>query len=909
MSASTKSSIKCQAIEHIRGYGSPKTWNVRFSKDHGVAVVNCGSDSLFIYDKESKKLGTLKFPGQCHCHDLVSHQGLCSLVCGLQDGRIFSCSLQEWCHQKKKKKHKSKSKNKAESTSSESKAAVAGDNNQGLNEGKRRLDGEEKRLDGEDDIFRDLLGGGDRSSSATKDSSKNATNILFQEFMQAVDPVTKVDEQKIMLRVDNLESFVMVSDSLVTCSREGIGWRVSVHPCQLNKDSFTCDKNPLYSTLIFGADDTSTCRQASFQNPGIETKDEVEATVGVGVYGLMSSSSHGNSGVVMQSCSILVTSDALFNAMWGSEANLVDSPVIVITLPDGCVYSITLKSFLSTSFTSAKGIRLLCRSLEAIIQVCITSYSIQSNPAGSSLNCLVLVGAGGQLMTFYGDPSDSNSTEISRLHTSSPIAAALVTKDTLICTSNFDLKFITFYLRDTVLQMSMNSCSMPGIASVALLKGTSSSYKFLAIKKNGTVLQLLLPSEHTADSDQAGISSTAARQRVHEALRNMREVSSKMAALTQLGSRQRAVLEELSSAHHIVCQTWEALGAFELETRVECILENGQKSTKVSCKVTNCTSWTISHGWTLIGTLLNDCQERSKVNRTKYHRTKSTPLVGFAPKTAVMLSFVLDESGYAESWPLTVQCSLCFDLSALLEDTLVKEDLGKATESSVALDKGVKGAVFPIGSSEVDVLDSLQERARCSTGLERRNQRHDWTKAILSRSSGSSNPHQQESAASQSQMASATIRLDRNLLSRPSNDSSRVSTDQVLQWLLPSNKSVVIKDSCIKAVTPCGCQVSIQALEQNAEVSLQITSSDEKITRAVIEAIHRRIKNSKLVSAEFRVDLEKTKKEASSVEIHLGKLLSISDQLTSAKSREDLTILAKELMHLHGNMRSQITIH
>ncbi|XP_041460459.1 uncharacterized protein LOC121411696 [Lytechinus variegatus] len=905
MSASTKSSIKCQAMEHIRGYGSPRKWNVRFSKDHGIAVVNCGSDSLFIYDKESKKLGTLKFPGQCHCHDLVSHQGLCSLVCGLQDGRIFSCSLQEWCHQKKKKKHKSKSKNKAGSTSSESKAAVAGD--QGLNEGKW----EKRRFDGEDDIFRDLLGGGDRSGSATKDSTKDPTNILYQEFMQAVDPVTKVDEQKIILRVDNLESFVMVSDSLVTCSREGIGWRVSVHSCQLNKDSFTCVKNPLYSTLIFGADDTIPRGQASFQNPGVETKDEVEATVGVGVYGLMSSSSHGNSDVTMQSCGILVTSDALFNAMWGSEANLVDSPVIVITLPDGCVYSITLKSFLSTSFSSAKSIRLLCRSLEPVIQVCITSYSIQSNLAGSSLNCLVLIGAGGQLMTFYEDPSDSNSTEISRLHTSSPIAAALVTKDTLICASNFDLKFITFHLRDTVLQMSMSSCSMPGIASVALLKGTSSSYKFLAIKKNGTVLQLLLPSEHTADSDQAGISSTAARQRVHEALRNMREVSSKMAALTRLGSRQRAVLEELSSAHHIVCQTWEASGAFELETRVECFFENGQKSTKVFCKVTNCTSWTISHGWTLIGTLLSDCQERSKVNRTKYHRTRSTPLVGFAPKTAVMLSFVLDESGCAESWPLTVQCSLCFDLSALLEDIPVKEDLGKTVESSVALDGEVKGAVFPIGSSEVDILDSLQERVRCSTGLERRNQRHDWTKAILSRSSESSNPHRQVSAASQSQMASATIRLDRNLLSRPSNvaDSSRVLTEQVLQWLLPTNQSVVIKDSCIEAVTPCGCLVSIQALEQNGEVSLQITSSDEEITRALIEAIHRRIKNSKLVSAEFRVDCEKMKKEASSVKIHLGKLLSISDQLTSAKSREDLTILAKELMHLHGDMRRQITIH
>lgn len=282
-----------------------------------------------------------------------------------------------------------------------------------------------------------------------------------------------------MLHTYNLERLMMVNDSLVTCCREGVGWRIAVHPCQMNKESFTCDKNPLYSTLIFGADVESSHHalnghaSSSNQNPADSTDEEMDATVGVGVYGLVSSSSHGNSSMMMQSCSTLVMSDALFDAMWGSEANLVDSPVIIITLPDGCVYSILLKSFHSTSFSSssAKAIRLLCRSLEPVTHVCIVSYSNRSKLAGSGLGCLVLVGAGGQLMIFYGDSTDSNCTEISRLHTSASISAAVETKDTLICASNHDLSFITFHLKDAVLQMTMNSCSMPGLAAMALLKG------------------------------------------------------------------------------------------------------------------------------------------------------------------------------------------------------------------------------------------------------------------------------------------------------------------------------------------------------------------------------------------------------------------------------------------------------
>eukprot|EP00057_Strongylocentrotus_purpuratus_P016551 XP_011671025.1 PREDICTED: uncharacterized protein LOC100889137 [Strongylocentrotus purpuratus] len=812
-----------------------------------------------------------------------------------------------------------KSDNKAEGASSKSRTATGdknrtatGDENQGLKEENQ----EKRRPDGEEDIFRDLLGGGDGSSSANKDENQDASNILFQEFMQAVEPVTMVDEQKIMLHMNNLERLMMVNDSLVTCCREGVGWRIAVHPCQMNKDSFTCDKNPLYSTLIFGADVESSHHalnghaSSSNQNPGDSNDEEVDATAGVGVYGLVSSSSHGNSSTMMQSCAILVMSDALFDAMWGSEANLVDSPVIIITLPDGCVYSILLKSFHPTSFSSssAKAIRLLCRSLEPVTQVCILSYSNRSNLAGSGLDCLVLVGAGGQLMIFYGDPTDSNCTEISRLHTSASISSAVGTKDTLICASNFDLSFITFHMKDAVLQMTMDRCSMPGLAAMALLKGTSSSYRVLAVKKNGTVLHLSLPSEHTTDIDHAEISSTAARQRVHEALRNMQEVSSKMAALTRLGSRQRAVLEELSSAHHIVCQTWETSHAFELESRVECILENGHKRTKVSCKVTNCTSWTMSHGWTLMGTVSGDCDERSKVSGSRYHRTKSIPLVKFVPKTSMMLSFVLDESGMASSWPLTVQCSLCLDLSALLEDTLQKEDISNIAESSVTLDGEIEGAVFLIGSSKVDALDSLQQRDQRGAGTERRYQGYDWTGTAFGQVPGG--PKQQESSAARDKMASITIQLDKNLLCSHTDDGSRIPSKQVLQQLLPSNQSVMVKDSCIEAVTPCGCLVSIQALEPNAEViSLQITSSDEEITRGLVEAIHRRVKNSKLMSAGFRVDLEKMNKEASIVEGHLGKLISISDQLTSDKSREDLILLVNELIHLHGNIRSQMILH
>lgn len=235
-----------------------------------------------------------------------------------------------------------------------------------------------------------------------------------------------------------------------------------------------------------------------------------------------------------------------------------------------------------------------------------------------------------------------------------------------------------------------------------------------------------------------------------------------MAALTRLGSRQRAVLEELSSAHHIVCQTWETSHAFEVESRVECILENGHKRTKVSCKVTNCTSWTMSHGWTLTGTVSGDCDERSKVSGSRYHRTKSIPLVKFVPKTSMVLSFVMDESGTALSWPLTVQFSLCLDLSPLLEDTLQQEDICNIAESSVTLDGEIKGAVFLIGSSEVDALDSLQQRDQRGAGTERRYRGYDWTVTAFGRVPGG--PNQQESSAACDQMASINIQLDSNLL-------------------------------------------------------------------------------------------------------------------------------------------------
>ncbi|XP_072178220.1 uncharacterized protein [Diadema setosum] len=920
-------SLGCHILENIRAGDSLFQAKSRIAsvRDGGIHVLNNGTDRVYVYDKSCRRqVVTLKLPDACLCCDIAFVQGQCCLLCGLRDGRILSCSLQLWCQQQKKKKRKRGQ--DEENNGAEAEVTTGKD--------KRKIHNGGGGGGIDDDIFGDLLAEDEATlqEAGGWDGDEMFSNEM-EEFYQALgDVIQEVGDDCVVLAREGLESFTLINDHIIACCRESQGWRVSLHECRPDlghKGLFRCEGTPAYSTLLLdawdGAEDhthVSHIRHPSSQsnNQSQETRDETtdEPPSSPLLYMVMSASTRDHtSHLLMQSSSVLTMSDALFDALFGSEVNLLESPVVLISLPDGRVFSLLLAA------CHTHRVRLLHHSTQPVEH--IFAVTCTGTPTQSNSDYLAMVCGDGQIITFHVSSADSEIATETTHYTGGGVRAASATKNVLLCATSCDLAILTFNLspRGNTLDMTSHYHSVSGLEAVCALKESSNSYKLLALKKNGTVLHLSVPSGEANSPKDSSISPVDAGQRIKELLHSIKEITSKMAALTKSDHEQSAVLEELSKAHHIVSLVGDRKSsrAFDCRARVICIPENGQRTVRVECSVKNNMEWVLSRGWTLVATLASHgMQAEGCVGHGRCDTSRYIPLIDFAPGSSLAITYGVGERRTAVSFPISVRFSLLFD-GAALPGSIQCRTLNEKSGSFFHLDDQHLGTVFAIGTSIIDHLDALQPvqqsfHDRTNPGYKPQlggsshNANSGYVRGTSRKFAPFSVSNENQVPVSPGLSDSVDMSLCASLL-KALTKGDKSPLEQLLPLLLPSNTQIQVKGHCFEAETPGGCLVSFQVVNSTSPevVLLKITSSDSAVTKQLAEAVHRRLKNCELIQSPLTLDIETLNRELKSIEAHQAQLQAIQDQVTLGIQESETLRIAEELTGIYRNIREQLVVH
>ena len=238
--------------------------------------------------------------------------------------------------------------------------------------------------------------------------------------------------------------------------------------------------------------------------------------------------------------------------------------------------------------------------------------------------------------------------------------------------------------------------------------------QLIAALKNGkiVVLNFSLTSSHGNQSQP--ITAAAAGQRMKELLHAINSVSARMQQLTVISTNQDKVIEELNKACHLAGRLlgghFESHDASVLQTQVQCVFqdEGGQCHVSLQCKVTNRSSFLLSHGWSLVVCVKGQRDwpvEDSEISCMQITRT--VQLKDFEPGRTSTVCVSLESTIYSLQLPLEVRCHLYFNLSDFVSNLTGKHGTSHINESS-GMKLNESGAVLTFASKTVDILTMLR---------------------------------------------------------------------------------------------------------------------------------------------------------------------------------------------------------
>ncbi|XP_070783786.1 Fanconi anemia core complex-associated protein 100 [Enoplosus armatus] len=406
----------------------------------------------------------------------------------------------------------------------------------------------------------------------------------------------------------------------------------------------------------------------------------------------------------------------LFKLLFGIDAALAKSPVILCGLPDGCLCFLPLRPPGSRP-------RVL-HNLEQPVVFVGASVVVETGPAHAQ--CLVAVGERGRMVlikTDKGGPDGGGNVAgfIERC-VSGPVMCGCMDKSCLYYSTGSDLLGLNLSegssgkenqerdeesssKTDDALQTptSLNVCRV-----IALAEPTcSTAVQLLGLSVRGQLQRITLP----AGREDARLSTPVGRS-VRDLLSAIGGVCDRASALKTKIKSKNQILRHLNQVLNISflllasTNSEEHLPIQEKPIRCHAMTKWSRllqkDSLNLTCVLDNSSPYVLEGGWTLNITVFPLSYSPSTGGESS-STNFSFPFHNLYPGETLEVSLPLAAAGDA-SFPMTVSCSLIFSLSSLLGDEAA--DLSDSQSSCFSL---------PLNTLTVDWLHTLQVNSPTAT--------------------------------------------------------------------------------------------------------------------------------------------------------------------------------------------------
>ncbi|XP_016366197.1 Fanconi anemia core complex-associated protein 100-like [Sinocyclocheilus rhinocerous] len=617
-----------------------------------------------------------------------------------------------------------------------------------------------------------------------------------------------VPDDSIVLKNASLQAFTVVEKILVTLSIHKSVWSFDLYE--------EPGSRPLHKLACFQVVTLNTCclskteKDKSVSSPPVLTCIYPEGSTSVSTH---------------KSDLLPYLEPHLFRLLFGVDASLVNSPVILCGLPDGriCCFPLFVPTLAGPRGEQRSPVRVL-QSLEQPVVFIGTCISGEHGP-----QCLVAVGQRGKLLmvkskqtSLEGKKADYSFNE----HTvRGPVLCACVDDKWLYYSSLNDLHALQLTTASssseatgTESQLQALTSDSLGVCRVIALAGpytnSTGSVQLLAVSLSGRLLCVNLP-QGSENGNVPRLPSSLAGQRVKDLLASIANIWERAESLKHKLQEKNESLKRLNQVINVCSLLLDNHGnekACDVGTKLPISCRGVARwssllqrdSLTLTCVLENSSGCTLEHGWTLC----IQVHPLSKgPNMEDSSRTYSFPFKKLDSGQKLDVTIPLESTG-GLSLPVKVYCSLAFSLSALFSP-----EASSPGVSQLLTEMGSISA--PLSTLTVDWLDALRLEGSFSHGNIRHNTVTNGIQAFL-HSRGVLT--KDSDTTTKSGPITVMVRVSSELLKTKLHLSATRSPEtcvSVLNWLVspeaigqPSVQSPVI---C--AYSPDGCSVKLLVKE------------------------------------------------------------------------------------------------
>nr|XP_004655324.2 Fanconi anemia core complex-associated protein 100 isoform X2 [Jaculus jaculus] len=654
-------------------------------------------------------------------------------------------------------------------------------------------------------------------------------------------PVICVDPDACVLPDAALCAFTVLDDVLVTLRQGPTQWKMQLfeRPC--------LGEEPQPGGQL-GEVELSTCTPPA----GIPEKPEVPHFLPV----LCCMSPPGSQAPRSrpQGCGYFTLEEVLFGLLFGADATLLQSPVILCGLPDGQLCCVVLKALVTSR--SAPGdpkalVKILHHLEEPVVFIGAVRTELRAQEAAEGevlpdedvySNCLVALGHHGRTLAIKASWNESGNVvpELREYCLPGPVLCAVCGGDGHMYHSTpSDLCMVDLTqgstpwgpekpdgtlgsLPSVLYPASLSICSV--VTLCVSPQTPAGGTELLALSAKGRLMTCSLDLKSEVPGS-ARMTVANAGQKIKELLLDIGDVSERVSFLKKAVDQRNKALTSLNEAMNVSCallSSREGTRPISCTTTITWSRLELRDTLLATCLLENGSGFTLDQGWTLcIQVLTSSSALNLDAAGSAITYTIPVDRLSSGSRREVTLPLGPNESGVLDL-PVTVSCSLFYSLREVVGGALAPSD---PLEDSFLEDHPLdlpeqEGVCLPLSKRTVDMLQCLRfpslasapEQASFTSGPPR-----DPVDTFLEtcQALGSEPASSASLRAKYLPPSTASIRVSAELLRSALEDGHSGSPlcSATLQWLLAENAAVDIvraqELSSIQGVAPDGTDIHL----------------------------------------------------------------------------------------------------
>ncbi|XP_076317401.1 uncharacterized protein LOC143229238 isoform X4 [Tachypleus tridentatus] len=425
-------------------------------------------------------------------------------------------------------------------------------------------------------VFKSSLKSTSRGSALEEDVFKSLLNESTESNHRHYQPIN-LGRSSLWLEKQIICTAVVFESKFLTCEEDNLLWTFQIFN--------SLEKDPKYLSEIAipkGRKNVADIASYTDESSILELYKDVFNKPEKPVFLLVSSPSHTYSSNIIRGSHFKMQQD-LYSALFGPDAGLLGSSVILIGLPDGRVISWVMTDGERVR-QEEMNINLVCDLEQPVVGIFLTS--LVNNDAPKPGDCLLIVGKHGKvvLVHVYGSGSES----FSFIHIPSPVSSkALQIKGNIILHAADKQVWISELKTTDCVEVTTCKTSISGVHVLKLTELNAQSAIVWCLLEHGSLVLMkwsdLLVSRKS-QSSEVGLSFEKALHSIHECSQNMQDVQLKLKwqeqLLTQLGIAAALLFSGIETVQLSLRIHPSEVSSFHLPLLVSCGLQFGNKELK-----------------------------------------------------------------------------------------------------------------------------------------------------------------------------------------------------------------------------------------------------------------------------------------------------------------------------------------